>query len=280
MNKYSIIALIFLILINLVYSSIIYTLDIDRSSKVTGIFSSNDENQTFIPIPKDATNIRIVGGSYESVPDGFVLTSGSSGFTSFSFVSDMLTTKTGSIWTLYAKIPNNSKIRILLPPYSRLDSSNPIAQKISYEDQRIVLEISNSTSVTINYSLDDVPIIIESQSNNYFYFGLIFLLFLSMVIYYFKFWKKPIQKNSKSITELTFGKKQMIETMNENDIKIVDLLMKSNGKSKRNYLERTSGISKSSLSVALNRLERRKIIEIDRTSTVHMVKLSDYFQNL
>jgi uncharacterized membrane protein len=79
---------------------------------------------------------------------------------------------------------------------------------------------------------------------------------------------------------MTGGKKEMMETFNENDLKIANFLLSAGGKSRRNDLERRSGISKSSLAMALNRLEKRKIIEIDRTSTTHFVKLSDYFLKL
>ena len=58
------------------------------------------------------------------------------------------------------------------------------------------------------------------------------------------------------------------------------MLLSSSGKARRNELERRSEVSKSSLAMALNRLEKRKIIEIDRTATTHFVKLSDYFLRL
>lgn len=77
--------------------------------------------------------------------------------------------------------------------------------------------------------------------------------------------------------EITEGKKEMMETFNKNDLLIVQYLLENGGKSARNILERKSGISKSSLSMAIRRLERRKILEVDRTSTTHFVKLAEYF---
>ena len=92
--------------------------------------------------------------------------------------------------------------------------------------------------------------------------------------------KETASEERKSTLEITPGKKEMMGTFNDNDIKIVNHLIEKQGKSKRNELERRTGISKSSLAMALNRLEKRKIIEVDRGSTTHFVKLSDYFLKL
>jgi len=49
---------------------------------------------------------------------------------------------------------------------------------------------------------------------------------------------------------------------------------------KRNKLERESKISKSSLANSLNNLEKKNILEIDKTYVVHTVKISDWFNKL
>jgi uncharacterized membrane protein len=90
----------------------------------------------------------------------------------------------------------------------------------------------------------------------------------------------PVPQEKSPSLEVTSGKKEMMETFNENDLRIVNHLLQTQGKSRRNELERKTGISKSSLAMAINRLEKRKIIEIDRTATTHFVKLSDYFLKL
>ena len=49
---------------------------------------------------------------------------------------------------------------------------------------------------------------------------------------------------------------------------------------KRNKLEKLIGLSKSSLAATLHQLERRKIVDIDKSGKVHYVQLSEWFKNL
>ena len=56
--------------------------------------------------------------------------------------------------------------------------------------------------------------------------------------------------------------------------------MINEGRMKRSKLERESGVSKSSLAASLKNLERKKIIEVDRTYASHYVRFTEWFNGL
>ena len=79
---------------------------------------------------------------------------------------------------------------------------------------------------------------------------------------------------------ITEGQMNIIRAANENEAKVLTLLLKHNGHLKRNVLEKESGISKSSLASALKNLEKKNIVGIDRSFHVHYITLSPWFRKL
>jgi uncharacterized membrane protein len=286
MNKLMFFALLALCISS---ASIVYTIDTDRSGLSSVTLSMEGEGMVSVPLPEDAKNIRIVGGAYSISNGSAILQAGSSGLATFSFESQALSSKAGQTWKLSFKSPSGAITRIYTPPYVTIENSFPQPTRVSSESSRTLFEFDSPSGI-IYYRLDEPPA--EEPSDN----GLIFaaILLAAAILagaYLLKGNRPPAHLNPSSpvgtppvskpaTTALTPGKKEMMETFNENDLKIVSMLLESGGKSRRNDLERRSGISKSSLAMALNRLEKRKILEIDRTSTTHFVKLSDYFLRL
>lgn len=76
------------------------------------------------------------------------------------------------------------------------------------------------------------------------------------------------------------GQHHIIKTLTRNESIIVKALQETNGEMKRNELERKTQLSKSSLAAALNTLERKNIIKIDKTQTVHYVEFTEWFRGL
>jgi len=161
------------------------------------------------------------------------------------------------------------------------------------------MDFNDGGQITVYYRLEEIPGSPQAQDSSFFVLASSVILAVSAIIVALiirnpapsLFPAYPLveglemlkddESGEKAPTlELTNGKKEMMETFNKNDLKIVNLLLERKGKSRRNALARKSGISKSSLTMALNRLEKRKIVELDRTSTTHFVKLSDYFLRL
>ena len=277
MNRIAVMLLIFL---QLGYASIVYTVDTDRSGISSVTVSLEGESSTNISIPDDATNFRIVGGSYNVVNDTALISSGSSGFTTLSFSTSSLTTKTNSGWKLLISPPQGSAIQIYMPAFATIRDSEPQPMLVSAQDSRTLAEFAYSEQITVNYSLEEPQAPPQDQlDTNLLIAAIVFAVAIITAAWILK--GQPKQKpEAKPTMKITDGKKEIMETFNENDRKIVDCLFDKGGKSKRNELERKTGISKSSLAMAINRLEKRKIIEIDRSSTTHFVKLSEYFLKL
>jgi len=282
MNK----ALFLLFLIPVSFSALLYTVEADRSGSCSVILSMEDSRETNVTLPSDATDLRIVGGSYSLDGDSAVVAPGQSGFTTFSFSTALFTAKTGSGWRLTFSPPSDAVIRIAMPPHAVLEGSTPQPKTVTAEDSRTLIEFDPSENVDIYYHLEEMPAP-AAESGLYTYLLIGAIIVLAAVLLSSMIRSKQLSGPSEATgpenpptLSITAGKKEMMETFNENDIRIVRFLMDNDGKSRRNELERRSGLSKSSLAMALNRLEKRKIVAIDRTATTHFVKLSDYFLKL
>ncbi|MFH1225010.1 MAG: hypothetical protein V1676_04365 [Candidatus Diapherotrites archaeon] len=71
-----------------------------------------------------------------------------------------------------------------------------------------------------------------------------------------------------------------MKALSENERKVISLLASAGGEMKRNILERKSGLAKSSLASCLNMLERKNVVIIDKTSTTHFIRFTDWFKEL
>ena len=252
-----------------------YTVDLDREGTASVALSLNSEETVSVPLPPDASNFRIAGGQYEIINNSAAVISG--GFATFSFSTSTLTSKGDAGWSLSVNPPKGARVRILLPPYSMLGNITPQPENVHAEDSRIVVLEAGNGTINAEYSLGAIPL----QETDFMPFiaGGALIAALGAAYYLYRGMGTPGGEKKPSLA-MTKGKGEMYETFNENDRAIVDFLVSKGGRCRRNELERGSGISKYSLAMALNRLERRKIVEIDRGATTHFVKLADYFLRL
>lgn len=276
------------------HASMVYTVDVDRAGFASITLSMEGGGSAEVALPRDAGNFRIVGGSYSIANSSASVVPGKLGFTTFSFSSNMLTEKTGASWKLYAYPPEGAETAIYMPAYTTIEEFSSQPEKVSAEDSRTLVEMGDSGPVQISYMLDEQPVSEAGEDLFFFYLiaGIAALLLAREAMLRFPAnvpKALPIERGVEAqgkkagpgaTLEMTPGKEEMMETFNRNDLKVVNFLLENGGKSRRNLLERKAGISKSSLSMAIRRLERRKIIEIDRTSTTHFVKLSEKFLTL
>jgi uncharacterized membrane protein len=288
MNKMHLFALI---LLCASFASYHYTVDVDRSGTVSVILSMESGDTVNVSLPDDASNFRIVGGSYSIDGKTAIVTSGASGLATFSFTTSLFTTKAGSGWELAFLPPDGAGVQVYAPPYASIGVSSPQPSSVSSDGSRMVIAYQDPGPVSIRYTLDaSPPVEAPSGFPMLAVIGAILVIGLAAVFVFVL--RKPANPQLRQTSPLPAaaqnqpslapspGKKEMMETFNENDVKIVDFLLGCGGKSRRNELERKTGVSKSSLAMALARLEKRRIIEMDRTSTTHFVKLSDHFLRL
>lgn len=142
----------------------------------------------------------------------------------------------------------------------------------------------------------------EVAADNYsliyyiFAFGVVILAIIIILFYFSKQQRKPKKKEIEKVEEwkeedekikkeedvlvLSKGKRNVMKTLSGNEIKIINTLLEHEGKMLRNDLEKISGIPKSSLSVAINNLERKNIIQVDKSEWTHEVELTEWFKSL
>ncbi|MBD3210708.1 hypothetical protein GF318_04985 [Candidatus Micrarchaeota archaeon] len=270
--------ILLLALVSVAGASTMYNVDVDRAGHASVTVSLQDEGHAEVALPPDAGSFMVVGGSYSISNDTAFVNAGKTGLASFSFSSNSLTSKSGSLWTLAFSPPEGSEATVFMPPYSTIESVSPNPEQISSEGSRARITVGSATVAVVEYRLESLPPPPEQNAST----GLLALagaIIIASIILGLSLKRQEKQEKKKSLA-LTEGKREMMGTFNDNGKGIVNYLLKSGGKARRNTLERKTGISKSSLSMALNRLEKRRIIEIDRGSTTHYVKLSDYFLGL
>lgn len=158
-------------------------------------------------------------------------------------------------------------IRDSIPKYGlnisdEINSDNPqniLDLNPKKEENEVMLVISNKNKKN------------SSLFNYYFIIILVFLTaLLSFLLYY---------KNSKK-RKISGRQTQLLQTLTDNESNIVNLLIGEKDSLKRSFIEKKLEIAKSSLAATLNNLERKKIIELDRTYNSHRIKLADWFIKL
>lgn len=298
-----------LLVFSIASASFIYNVDTDRSGISSVTLSMQGNDTAYVPLPSDAADFRVVGGGYAIDNGTAAVTPGPSGFTTFSFTTSLFTTKTPTGWKLSFAPPKGASVLVYMPPYSMIDNPFPEPKSVSADSSRTLIQYDDPGPVTIFYSIGEQPAAQAQGDPTSFYIVATAVILAVAIIAASLILKLPGRQQPQKASppdaasaaevpaaqsappspqaaprapslELTGGKKEMMETFNENDLKIVNFLLSSGGRSRRNELERKTEISKSSLAMALNRLEKRKIIEIDRTATTHFVKLADYFLRL
>ncbi|CEG12210.1 exported hypothetical protein [groundwater metagenome] len=91
---------------------------------------------------------------------------------------------------------------------------------------------------------------------------------------------QPFGDFKNEVFEITKGMKDITGTLTQNELSVVEILIKYDKTLTRAEISRGTGISRSSLSAALTRLEQGKIVEVDRTYMMHSVRLTGWFKSL
>jgi uncharacterized membrane protein len=170
-------------------------------------------------------------------------------------------------------------VLVSVPLSFSIIDTNPSATITQTEDSKnLIWAISGEDNITVTYSIGDgvVPVSAPAPtaSDDSILNIIIIILVVVVIGLFFLMYKKGVHKGPSS------GAKNVINTLTDNERAVVDTLLKKGGGMRRNELERASGLSKSSLSVALMNLESRKVVEIDRSRNVHYVSLTQWFSSI
>lgn len=246
-----------------------------------------------VPLPLDAANPEVKGALFVPAENGIDVLVGPSGKASIAYDTSLLTAKSGGKWVfdmdLIGKI--SSKVTLLLPPNADIIATTPRGAIEQLSGSKKIAWSGVSNKVTANYILSEKIQQKPSLISPVLLGGLAVLFIAFMALAYAKPGIFQKLKGRRQLSQMptvlaeekvsvTKEKKNVLKALTENELKIVNALLENSGSMKRNKLEHLTQMAKSSLASALANLERRNIVQINRTFTVHTVELTDWFRNI
>ncbi len=205
-------------------------------------------------------------------------------------LTDKLTSKQAENWEVNFTITGyftEFSATIYLPQTARLSKievSKDLSYYINAENESLAIEVEgfdiDDPSLAINYKLaaPQPKLVIEKYSIFIFITVLISILALG-------FWKwRGKQKEGESFLKteseevvLTPEMQKVIETLNENERQVLDVLLKHKGRLTQAKIRHETGIPKSSLTGIINALQRKKIVNKIKYGRVNVIELSSWF---
>jgi len=246
-----------------------YLVIIEDNGNVVVLITINGIGLFEIPIQEDVQSVDIEGGLY-LIEDGTLeVVIGSTEKAVIVYQTSMLTSKNDGVWNFDINLINigyEKTITVAMPANTVVTNTNPQGKIESGEIMKISWD--NTENVFIEYYFQAVD-----ETTDLRPLCVILIGALALIAGYYLTTRR---KKSANLSK----KESIIETLSENEKKIVKILMDNDGRIKRSKLERTSEISKSSLAASLKNLERKKILEVDRTYASHYVKFTEWFNGL
>jgi uncharacterized membrane protein len=184
-----------------------------------------------------------------------------------AYSTNSYTVKIKDVWSFTIDFDEEIKdVTLILPKNAYIKSTipNPIIKnnELYYKDV---------DSITVNYFYTTPESFSFSENMDLFIYSLLIIIAVIIGFVMIRYLRKP-----KDFT----AKENILKTLPHNERKILRIMLDESGEMKRNKLEKISKISKSSLANSLNNLEKKNILEIDKTYVVHTVKISDWFKKL
>ncbi|MEM2918367.1 MAG: hypothetical protein QXY62_02580 [Candidatus Altiarchaeota archaeon] len=299
---------LFLILIVIPNSSAIsgiYDITVAENGNSFVVIALDGNGTVNIPLPLDVESLIVENALYLQAENGIdILLADDSAF--IAYYSSILTSKKGDTWDFEMEIPilRTAEITLSLPKNVAIIETSPKAMIKNLENSvDVYWELKNfgeNKKISLSYKFLEAPMktIVtttflttkvsteEKQEirEEAIYIIAILVILIVAFISYSKFKKrsnpKKIENGNDHGIILSKGKRNVMKTLSGNEIKIITVLLEHNGKMLRNELEKISGIPKSSLSVAINNLERKNILQVDKSEWTHEVELSEWFKAL
>jgi uncharacterized membrane protein len=207
-------------------------------------------------------------------------------------LTDKLTSKQAQIWKINFTLTGyftEFSTTIYLPQTARLtriEASKELSYYINAENESLAIEIEgfdiNDPNFTVNYKLAAA-----TQPQPKLEIEKYIILILSgsgILIAIFALWKW-LEKQQEEIPEvpkeenivLTPEMQKVIETLNENERQIVEVLIKHKGRLTQAKIRYETGIPKSSLTGIIYSLERKKIVNKIKYGRTNVIELSSWF---
>lgn len=203
-------------------------------------------------------------------------------------LTDRLTSKQAEVWKINLTITGfftEFSATIYLPLTARvsgIEVSKDLSYYINAENESLAIEIQgfdiDDPNLTVNYKL--LPSQPQSKLEIEKYAILILGGLISISIFALAIWKWRAKESPGVEGEdifLTPEMQKVIETLNENERQIVNVLLKHKGRLTQAKIRRETGIPKSSLTGIIYALERKKIVNKIKYGRTNIIELSSWF---
>lgn len=297
-----------------------YDIVVEDNGNALVILALEGNETVELPLPLDVSYPEVQNGIYVQTQNGIEVSLTEGSETVVAYETSLLTSKAAETWTFEMTLPelDGFDVTVSLPKKASIKEVSPAASvRDSIESRDLVWDASakdGRISVSYSFPSEDVSIVttttlteattttmslssttttmspsttqpasttsstIPKQAD--FGISLILIVILCAIALVFLITVVFVMARGGKKPGMTEGMLKVMRTLGGNEYKIVDTLLKNGGGMRRNELERGSGISKSSLALALSNLERKGIVEVNKDNTTHYVELTMWFKAL
>ena len=249
-------------------AEISYFFQVQNNGETNVTIKLNESTQ--LPAMPDVTP-NIEGGTLEKKENTLYVKTDNTAI--ITYISSYYTRKEKGVWHFEAKSINADNVELILPQEVHVVQSQPTANFQKEEAWKLTWEnTSEATASYVSVHQASYPQKTQTKIPSNIIIG---LLILAIIAYFFLAKGKAILK-----PKITEGQLNIMRAANANEALVVQTMLKYNGRIKRNALEKETKLSKSSLASTLKNLEKKNIVNIDRTFYVHYITLTPWFQNL
>jgi len=264
-------------------TTIDYNIIVRQNGDSLVIITLNGTGLVSIPLPLDAKPV-VKGAVYLTSENGIDVQLGEIP-AAIAYKTSLYTAKTNN-WIFDAQLSNKTtNAVVVMPSGAEVLDTSPKAGIITDKYLKINFGATERATITYRFAGEE-----KASINTYqilFFILLALAVVLTIVLLVIK--KRPVKQdhhaekesgNDREGPEKKSSQHNIVKTLSRNEQVIIKTLTDNNGEMKRNELERLSKLSKSSLAASLNSLERKNIVKIDKSQTVHYVELTDWFKSL
>jgi uncharacterized membrane protein len=187
------------------------------------------------------------------------------------YLTDYFVSKSKDIWTIDyyplfdTKLDN---LKLILPKYAEIVSLSIPLENVSIKNNTFVISTNNIDSLKIDYTLNYKKS--SKNNNNYLWYIFILLFIISGIIYKKKFFRKNKNKRTNTKEDLLLG-------LNENEQKIIKLLLQEQGLSQKNLALKLY-LPKGTISRNIRKLKDKGYIELKSYGITNKIFLSKIFK--
>ncbi|MBD3310462.1 hypothetical protein GF351_04540 [Candidatus Woesearchaeota archaeon] len=257
--------------------SAVYDIIVEENGDSAVILQIEGKGTFNIPLPLDVSNPTVKGGLYLQAENGIDVSVPNTEKAMIVYRTSLLTSKRGEQWTFDTELPDleSNEITVSLPPNAIIVATEPsgsISQDMKY--LKINWNLEGNDTIKAVYTFGEEPLDITRYDT----FLIILIAVMVFVIFFLVF--LLVKRGKGKPQKMDKAKQHIMKTLSKNEAILLSLLLENEGGLKRNKLEKQSRLAKSSLASTLNSLERKNIIRVDKTYTVHYIELTDWFKSL